>query len=227
MQIEEREQIREKRSSLFSGRKRSRSILRKEVFIGAAILAILFLAFMVPDLWNEAKANATLPPKQPEKTPAAIPEKTPGEISPDSTPSPPIMISPGKTVNNTSTPPEDLVIGRIGVPLEKNGFEITVKSVSLSNIYTSIWIVANNTGDIEKPFKLSPKPVIFDNYSNQYENLIVAKAGIAQNTNLYPKAKREGAVFFDRIREGTKAQKLIFYVNGDKFEFKLDEEKNK
>lgn len=221
MQIEEKEELREKRSSLFSGRKKGNIILRKEVLIGAAILAILVLAFMVPSFWNAAKDKPTLPPEQPKKTPAATPGKI---ISPPLlTPSPTTMVqSSGNTINNTSTPPEDLVIGKIGVPLEKNGFEITIQSVNPSSIQTSVWIVAKNTGNKEKPFKLSPKPVIIDNYGNQYETKTVARSGIVQS-ELFPNAKRDGAVFFDRIREGTKAQKLILYVNENKFEFKLYE----
>jgi hypothetical protein len=224
MQIEEKEQLREKRSSLLGGRKRGKTIIRKEVLIGTAILAILFLAFMVPSFWNVAKDNTTSPPEQPNKTPVATPEKI---ISPPTlTPSPTIMVqSPGNTINNASTPPIDLVIGKIGVPMEKNGFEITVKSVSLSSIHSSVWIVAKNTGDIEKPLKLSPRPVIIDNSGNQYETLIIERSGLNQS-ELYPKTKREGAIFFDRFREGTKAQKLIIFVNGDRFDFNLDDEKN-
>lgn len=224
MQSEEREKIREKRSSLFNGRKRGASILRKEVIIGALLLVILFLAFMVPYLWDRAKDNTTLPPEQPKKTPVASPKKTSSPSS--SIPTPGIVNhSPGNTNNNSSKDMENQsIIGRMGVPLENNGFEITVKSVDPSDIQTSVWIVAKNTGDIEKPFKLSPKPVIIDNYGNQYESMVVKSAGIVQN-NLYPKAKREGAVFFDRFKEGTKAQRLIFYVNGDKFEFTFDDEK--
>ena len=114
------------------------------------------------------------------------------------------------------------VIGKIGVPLIKNGLEVTVKSVTAGDIQTSAWLSVKNREDMEKPFKLSPAPVILDNRGNQYENLKVARSAEITQTSLYPDATREGAIFFEKFKEGASPKKLFLYVNGDKFEFMLD-----
>lgn len=97
-----------------------------------------------------------------------------------------------------------------------------MKSVIVGDIQTNVWIVAKNIADIQKPFKLNPNPVIIDDDGNQYEKIKVARSAEIAQSDLYPQAKREGAVFFERFKEGTKPKRLVLYVNGDRFEFMLD-----
>lgn len=114
------------------------------------------------------------------------------------------------------------IIGKIGVPLAKNGLEITVKSAIPQDVQTSVWILAKNTGDMEKPFKLNPSPVIIDSDGNQYEKIRVARSAEIAQTDLYPQAKREGAVFFEKSKGGAKLKRLVLYINEERFEFMLD-----
>lgn len=122
----------------------------------------------------------------------------------------------------STAPANKDMVGKMGVPLVKNGFEITVKSATPQDFQTSVWILAKNTGDTEKPFKLNPSPVIIDSDGNQYEKIKVARSAEIAQTDLYPQAKREGAVFFEKFREGAKPKRLVLYVNEDRFEFMLD-----
>ncbi|MCZ7381201.1 MAG: hypothetical protein O8C64_06490 [Candidatus Methanoperedens sp.] len=131
------------------------------------------------------------------------------------------------TAGNTSTQTVKFnisldIFGKLGMPGVKNGLEITVKSVTPGDIYTSVWVSVRNLGNTENPFKLTPSPVIIDNTGNQYESIKVARSGEIAQTNLYSMAKREGAIFFERPKEGASMKKLVLYVNGDKFEYTLD-----
>lgn len=117
------------------------------------------------------------------------------------------------------------VVGKLGAPSAKNGIEITIKSVTPSDFYTRVWVSVRNMENTEKPFKLTPSPVIIDNSGNQYESIKVARSGEIVQTNLYSMAKREGAVFFERLKEGASLKKLVLNVNGDKLEFMLDASK--
>ena len=124
-------------------------------------------------------------------------------------------------VNATSAGQGDNV-GKIGQPLILNGLEVTVKNVETGGAQTSIWLSVKNADVSEIPFKLVPSPVIMDSAGNQYENVKVARSAEITQTTLYPDATREGAVFFEKFKEGTRPKKLLLYVNGDKFEFALD-----
>ncbi len=113
------------------------------------------------------------------------------------------------------------VVGKLGIPIAKKGIEITVKSVTPSDFYTRVWVSVRNMENTEKPFKLTPSPVIIDNTGNQYESIKVPRSGEIAQTNLYSMAKREGAVYFERLKEGATLKKLVLYVNGDKLEFTI------
>jgi len=85
--------------------------------------------------------------------------------------------------------------GRIGVPLVKNGLEVTVKNLISSDIHTSIWLSVKNIESSEKPFKLIPGPAIQDDLGNQYESIKVPRASEISQTILYSNSTREGTVF--------------------------------
>ncbi len=123
---------------------------------------------------------------------------------------------------NTSADPETGIIGEIGSPLIKNGLEISVKSVTAGDIQTTAWISVKNLEDKIKPFKLSPSPTIIDNNGTQYESVRVSRSSEIMQTDLYPYANREGAVFFMKLKEGTSAKRMVLYANGNRFEFDLN-----
>lgn len=112
--------------------------------------------------------------------------------------------------------------GKIGTPIVKNGFEITVKSVTPSIQFTNVLLSVRNIDDKEKPFKIGPGTVLIDNKNQQYENIKIPKFTEITQTNLYPQAIRDGAVYFEGLKEGAVTSKLILYVNGDKLEFRID-----
>jgi hypothetical protein len=122
------------------------------------------------------------------------------------------------TINSKT---ETAVAEKIGIPVVKNGLEITVKSVTQSVQFTNVWLSVKNIEDKEKPFKIGTGTVIIDNMNKQYENIKVPRSAEIAQTNLYPQAIRDGAIFFERLKEGTIPSKLILYVNGDKLEFML------
>lgn len=121
----------------------------------------------------------------------------------------------------TSSKTENSVSEKIGIPLVKDGFEITVKSVTPSIQFINVWLTVKNIGDEGKPFKIGSGTVIIDNMNQQHENIKVARSAEIAQTSLYPQAIREGAVFFERLKEGAVPSKLILFVNGEKFEFML------
>lgn len=124
--------------------------------------------------------------------------------------------------NTTKTNASRNVIGKIGVPLINNGFEITVKSISLTEIRVTVWIIVKNKDNYEKPFKLGSGTTILDNIGQQYENIKVARSAEIAQTNLSAQAMREGAIFFERLKDGRSPKKLTLNINNDKIEFVLD-----
>lgn len=126
------------------------------------------------------------------------------------------------TVNTTSKATETTV-GKFGVPLIKNGLNITVKNVVLANLYTNIWISVRNTEDTEKQFKLGVGSFILDDNGQQYEFIKVPRTAEIAQTNLYPEAMREGAVYFEKVKEGRSVKKIVLNINGEAFEFIMDQ----
>ncbi len=125
-------------------------------------------------------------------------------------------------VNETRAEAKNIV-GKIGVPVVTNGFEVTVKSATPSNQYTSVWLSVKNLGGEEKTLKLGPGNIVIDDKGQQYESIKVPKSAELTQTDLYPLAMKEGGVYFDKLIDGNrKLQKLVLYVNEEKLEFKLD-----
>lgn len=123
---------------------------------------------------------------------------------------------------NVMVTPKRIIVGKLGVPLVSSGFEITVKSVTLTDIRSSVWIIVRNIENGEKPFKIGPGTIIIDNIGQQYENIKVARSAEIAQTNLSAKAMREGAIFFETLKEGRTAKNLTLNINNDKIEFILD-----
>lgn len=123
----------------------------------------------------------------------------------------------------TNTTEAEAIIGRIGVPMVRGGLEITVKSATPTYQFTNVWLNVKNIENTEKPLKLGPGNIIIDNKGQQYENIKVPRGAEISQTDLYPQAMREGAVFFERLSDGSRSlKKLVLYVNGEKIEFLLN-----
>lgn len=122
---------------------------------------------------------------------------------------------------NTTPARTKTVFGKMGAPVVSSGLEVTVESVTPTSIYTSVWLSVKNTEREEKPFKIGSGTVVIDNKGQQYENIKVARSAEIAQTSLYPRAMREGAVFFERLKEGRKPDRLVLYVNGNRLEFEL------
>ncbi len=202
----------EKRLSLRGWKERNRGKPQQKIYIIAAVtLVLIFSSLLIYQYLN--------------KNPV-----TNANSSTDSNNSSLIKVTPKTSAPKTTTPkatpvvtPEinKSIIGTMGTPFILNEFEINVTRVDSSSLYTNIWIIAKNTADTEKPFKIGPSSVIIDNIGLQYERVQVARAGISQ-TNLTAKAMRQGAIFFEPLREGRNPKKLILNINGQKAEIMLE-----
>ncbi len=127
-----------------------------------------------------------------------------------------------KPANKTSTKLVSNLIGKIGVPLTKNGFEITVKKVYLGDTYTNVWVSVRNTENKEKPFKLGQGTLLLDNIGQQYENIKIPRSSEIVQTNLYSLSMREGSIFFESLKEGRMPKKMVLNASGEIFEFMLN-----
>ena len=114
------------------------------------------------------------------------------------------------------------IIGKMGTPFVINGFEINVTKVSSSFLYTNVWITVKNIDNKEKPFTIGPSTVILDNIGFQYEKVQVKRSSEIVQTNLASKALREGSIFFETLKEGRTAKKLILDLKGEKAEILLE-----
>jgi hypothetical protein len=192
--MDDEKKVIEKRSSFRGWKERnSGKSHQKKYIIAAVTMVVIFLSFIIYQYLNQ---NDTIIPEiTPEETPEITPEDTP-EITGN-------------------------IIGKIGASLELNGFEINVTRADPSALYLNVWIIVKNLDDSEKTFKIGPSTVVMDNMGQQYERVEVERAGMIQ-TNLAAKAMRDGAIFFDPLREGRSPKKLILEINGKKAEIMLE-----
>jgi hypothetical protein len=132
-----------------------------------------------------------------------------------------IVITP--EITQVSTPKiTENIIGKMGTPFVINGFEINVTKVSSSFLYTNVWITVKNIDNKEKPFTIGPSTVILDNIGFQYEKVQVKRSSEIVQTNLEAKALREGSIFFETLKEGRTAKKLILDLKEEKAEILLE-----
>ncbi len=127
-----------------------------------------------------------------------------------------------KPVNKTNTKTVNNTIGKKGVPLTKNGLEITVKNVYSEITYTNVQVSIKNIENKEKPFKFGPGTILLDDMNQQYENVKIPRSSEIAQTNLYPLAMREGSIFFEPLKEGRTPKKLVLNVSGEIFQFMLN-----
>lgn len=220
--MDDEKKIIEKRSSLRGWKERNKGKPRQKIYIIAAVtLAVIFLSLIIFQYLNQKETisipvisanssngsnNSSLIVKTPNIT---IPKTTTPNIpAPKKTP----VVTPEITRN---------IMGKMDTPLVLNGFEINVTRADVSVMYTSVWIIVKNIGDVEKSFNFGPSTVVIDNIGQQYERLQVKRAGISEN-NLAGKAMTDGAIFFDPLKEGRSPKKLILEINGKKAEIMLE-----
>jgi hypothetical protein len=235
--MDEEKKVMEKRSSFRGWKERNKDRMhKKRKTIGILITISIFFAMIIyPDASkidnnNEnnisdhnisgnnislsiGKNNTTVSPVKQNKTLSSNPKNKSNTK----------IVNTSKNNTNIS---QSIVIGKIGVPLISNGFEITVKSVTTTEIRMSVWIIVRNKDNYEKPFKLGPGTIVLDNIGQQYESINVKRSAQISQTNLATNAMREGAVFFENLKDGRTPKKLTLNINNQKVEFILDNKSN-
>lgn len=202
----------EKRSSLRGWKERNRGKPREKKYIIGIATAVLVFSILIIYPYPDRNGNVSIPAVNDNSSTidnnSSLINVTPETTEPETTP----VVTPEITGN---------IIGKMSTPVLINGLEINVTRVDSSILYTNVWVIAKNTEGIEKPFKIGPSTVVMDNIGQQYERLKVERAGISQ-TNLAARAMRDGAIFFDPLREGRSPKKLILEINGKKAEIMLE-----
>lgn len=216
--MDEEKKIMEKRSSFRGWKERNKGKMnqKRNIIVVAIVISTLFALATYP-YWNKISDDQS-PVKQPNKTSKQTPVKNVTKnYSKSSNDSSPKIVN---TPSVTSTPKRS-IIGEIGVPIVSNYLEITIKRASPSMLHTDIWASIRNIDDHEKPLKIGPGTVVIDNIGQQYENIKVARSAEISQANLSSQAMREGAIFFERLKDGRTLKKLILNINNEKIEFML------
>jgi hypothetical protein len=211
--MDDEKKIIEKRSSLRGWKERNRGRSHQKTYIiGVATIIVVFSALILYQ-YSDIKNNISIPVTSANSSTgsntSSLINVTPKMTTPKITP----VVTPDITKN---------IIGKIGTPLVLNGFEINVTRVGSSLLYMSIWVIAKNIDNSEKPLKIGPSTVVLDNMGEQYENVHVQRSSELIQTNLTAKAMREGSLFFVPLKEGRSAKKLLLNINGQKAEIMLE-----
>jgi hypothetical protein len=210
--MDDEKKIIEKRSSFRGWKERNKGKSSQKKYIIGIAAAALILSVLILYPYLDRKDNVSIPVIKTNSSTvsnnSSLIKVTPEITAPKPTP----VVTPEIAKN---------IIGKMGTPFVINGFEINVTRTDSSIIHISVWIIAKNIEDAEKSFKIGPSTVVIDNIGQQYEKLQVERAGISQ-TNLAAKAMRDGAIFFDPLKEGRSPKKLILEINGKKAEVMLE-----
>jgi hypothetical protein len=219
--MDDEKKVIEKRSSFRGWKERNKGKSQQKTYIIAAVtLAVIFSSLIIFQYLNQndnisipvISANSSNGSKNSSLI-GAKPEIITPEITPVVTPKTTPVVTPEITKN---------IIGKMGIPLVLNGFEINVTRADSSVMYTRVWIIAKNIEDVEKPFKIGPSTVVIDNIGLQYERVQVTRSAEIVQTNLAARAMREGSIFFEPLKEGRSPKKLILEINGKKAEIMLE-----
>jgi hypothetical protein len=144
------------------------------------------------------------------------------------------------TINATTEKAKGERIGGMGETLRKGGFEVTLKNFEIykeikvyptalkrsqyvdAKSQSMITLQVKNVDDKEKPFKLNPPSVLFDDQSKQYQMRVYKFINIddqIEQITIYPGVTREGVILFDPVSLTAKELTLYLYINGEKYEF--------
>jgi hypothetical protein len=225
--MDEEKKIMEKRSSFRGWKERNKERMhKKRKIIGIIIILSIFFAITIypylSKIDNDNKKNEKNVSLSIGKNKTSNPVKQNKTVSATS------KISINNTNNTTNAKTnktiinETRLIGKLKVPIIVKGFEITVKGVTVTEIRTSIWISIRNKDSYEKTFKIGPGTIMLDNIGQQYEKIRVTRSAEIVQTNLAAQALKEGAVFFERLKEGRKPKRLTLDINDEKVDFILD-----
>lgn len=223
--MDEEKKIMEKRSSFRGWKERNAGKLHQKrnaaviVIIASIFFAIIIYPYL-SKITNDSNDSIHLDQQNNTSFPTPIKQEK------NNTPSPTPIKNVKTNKSNITDIPKKVPIGKMGIPLVNNGFEITVKSVNPTNLHIDVWISLRNLDNKEKQFKLGPGTVLIDNIGQQYENIKVARSAEITQTNLADHAMKEGAVFFERLKEDRIPKRLILNINNEKVEFLLNSSNN-
>ena len=234
--MDDEKKVIEKRSSFRGWKERNKGKSQQKTYIISAVtLAVIFSSLIIFQYLNQ-NDNISIPVISANSSNGSnnsyLIKATPKITAPNITA--PNITAPNITAPNITsvvtpkiTPvvtPEITknIIGKMGTPLVLNGFEINVTRADSSFMYTRVWIIAKNIEDVEKPLKIGPSTVVIDNIGLQYERVHVERSAEIVQTNLAAKAMREGAIFFEPLKEGRNPKKLILEINEKKAEIMLE-----
>ncbi len=212
--MEDEKKLIEKRSSFRGWKERNKGKSNQKKYIIGIAAAVLILSIFIIYPSVDKKENVSIPAINVNSSTvtnnSSLIMATPKITAPKTTP----VVTPEITRN---------ILGKMGTPFVINGFEINVTKADSSFLYTNIWIIAKNIEDVEKPFKIGLSTVLIDNIGLQYERVQVKRSAEIVQSNLAAKAMRDGAIFFEPVREGRSPKKLILEINGQKAEVMIEE----
>ncbi|CAG1005781.1 MAG: hypothetical protein OIN86_00580 [Candidatus Methanoperedens sp.] len=217
--IDDEKKIIEKRSSFRGWKERNKGKSNPKIrIIGVVAMVVIFSTLIIyySYLDTDINKNNTM-----DKNNTIIPVINTNSSNGVNNSSSKIVITP--EITQAATPKiTKNIIGKMGTPFVINGFEINVTKVSSSSFYTNVWITVKNIDNKEKPFTIGPSTVILDNIGFQYEKVHVIRSSEIAQTNLASKALREGSIFFETLKEGRTAKKLILDLKVEKAEILLE-----
>ncbi len=211
--MDDEKKIIEKRSSFRGWKERNKGKSREKAYIIGAVITIIIFSALIMYPSSNKKDIVSIPDISANSSNSSNNSSPIKVITTQKTPAVTPVVTPVITGNIT---------GKMGTPLVINGFEITVKNVASTVLYMNVWIIARNTDNIEKPFKIGPSTVLIDNMGEQYENIHVERSSEIIQTDLTARAMREGSIFFGPLREGRSPKKVILNINGQKAEIMLE-----
>lgn len=217
-------QIIEKRSSFRGWKERNKGKSKLKIYaIGIVAILIIFSVLATYPYLNKKDGHTPIKNKKDNSSNDNSHVNTTSKRTPEPTPQITPTVTPNATPTVTPIMTENKIItGKIGIPFMEDGFEITVKSAARSITYASVWITVKNTDNKEKSFKIDFGTVLIDNMIEQYENIHLKRSAEIVQTNLAAKAMREGAIFFEPLKESRRPEKLLLNINGQKAEIILE-----
>lgn len=117
------------------------------------------------------------------------------------------------------------VSAAIGETIYQGGYNLSLRGYQNTQDWASkVTIAVKNTEQEDKPFKLTPAPVLIDDLGNQYEVVNIGGGNQIKQTAIYPGVIRKGDLFFEPINLSAQHLWLIMYLNGERCIFSFKDE---